>query len=263
MSKNLETIYVELDALLDTRLSTLACVSEELAATVLNSGYHFREDDLFEGSLELYSKESFKELYKQRNTVTLSKSRPTDILNFVKYLVGELTEQAIARPFHDGVKIVVNVHPYKLTNEEQGEIGKAVSAWTKNIAPVELVTIHPKDLTPSHCKMCYSLMIAYEYEEWLNTQTPAFEHTRLPEVIMYVPALYIKTPTAEELRKIIKEAEHPFRAVEFLASPLIELKLIDVNYFSIVRKDDLPLGYMHIFSPKPNPLNDGSGLGEN
>lgn len=237
MSQNkkvIEAIYVELDALLDTRLSTIARLDDAAATRALKNGYHTRVDDHFEG----IDVPAYRDLYQKRDIVTLAGSVATDMLKLLRHLVGVLAEQAIARPYHDGSKIVVNLYPYRLSKEEQEEIGRAVFVWMEGIAPVELVFITPNDLTPSHCKNAYSMMIVYEYENWMNLHAAAFEHTRLPQVTMFVPALYFgKTPTPAELEQAIKEAAHPMRALELLASSIIELKLIDIKYFSILSKD--------------------------
>lgn len=227
----IEHIYVTLDVLLDTRMGTLARMGKELAANVLEQGYHTRQDDNFPG----VDIQQYKQMYAERDVTTLAHSTVTDGIKLVKHLVGVLTEQAIKRPYHDGVKIVVNIYPYKLTGEEKEQIGRAIAAWINGLAPVELVEIQPKDLTPKHCKSSYAMMIVYDYEEWMNLHAEAFEQTRLPEVTMFVPAIYFsKTPTAEELDQIRKEAAHPMRAIEMLASPLIELTLIDVKFFSVL-----------------------------
>lgn len=228
----LEALYVELDVLLDTRLGTLAKIAgKEVVKTVLESGYHSRKSDCFAG----VDKDHYLTQYKQRDGEILALSTVTNAITFVKHLVGVLTEQAIVRPYHDGAKLIVNYFPYELTGEERDELGKALAVWTNNLAPIELVYLHPKDLTPDHCKKSYSLMIVYEYEQWLNTHASAFEHCRLPEVTMYAPAIYFgPEPKAEELEKATREAAHPLRAMEMLASPLVNLQLIDVKYFSIL-----------------------------
>lgn len=232
--KRLQSIYVPLDVLLDTRLGTLARIDDAAAAKVIESGtYQTRQNDVFEG----FDKAVFDQMYKDRDVETLKKSIVTDAIQFLRQLVAALTEQAIVRPFHEGAKIVVNYYPYTLSQEEIEQLGRAVSAWMQGMAPVELVSISTKDLTPRHCKDTYSLMMVYEHEEWMNLHAEAFVHTRLPEVTMYVPALYfVHTPSAEELEKTVKEAAHPMRALELLASPIIDLKVIDVKFFSILTK---------------------------
>lgn len=229
-----QSIYVPLDVLLDTRLGTLARIDDVAAANVIESGtYQTRQNDEFAG----FDKVVFDQQYKDRDVETLKLSMVTEAIQFLRQLVAVLTEQAIVRPFHEGAKIVVNIYPYTLSQEEQVDIGRAIEAWMQGMAPVELVAIPTKDLTPAYCKDMYSLMMVYDYEEWLNVHAEAFVHTRLSEVTMYVPALYkVHTPSAEELERTVKEAAHPMRALELLASPLIDLKFIDVKFFSILTK---------------------------
>jgi len=230
-----ETIYVTLDVLLDTRLGTIARMGgDALAASVLESGYHTRMSDDFLG----VDKDVFKTQYKNRDVATLAHSSVTNAVFMVRHLVGVLAEQAIVRPYHDGVKVVVNYFPYELSVEEREAIGQALVVRLGIQTPPELVFITPENLTPSHCKQTYSLMIVYEFEEWLELHSAAFAHTRLPEVDMYAPALFCKLPTAEELERTTREAAHPVFAMEFYASPLIRLKLLDVRHFCILSPQD-------------------------
>jgi hypothetical protein len=236
-SPKLEQLYIELDVILDTRLATLGMISEEAALSALQTNYHTRLDDRFEG----VNFEEYKEKYKKRNIYTLHKSLCTDGLRLIRHLTKELAEQAIVRPYHNGPKVIINHYPYKLSEVERDSIGKAVSVWISNIAPVELIYIPPIDLTPAYCKSLYSIMMMYEYEDWLNMHTAAFQTTRLPEVPLLVPAIYFgKTPTKEELDKLIQEAAHPMQSIQALASPLIELTLIDICYFSVIKKNNTP-----------------------
>jgi hypothetical protein len=231
-SKKLETIYVDLDVLLDTRLGTIAILDQNIAEKLsVDENYQKRLSDDFEGiDLDLY-----KELYKNRDVTTLKHSVVTNAISLLRHLVSVMAEQAITRPYHDGLKIVVNTHPYILSGEEMEEFGKVISVWLDGLAPVELVSIPTKDLTPVHCKT-YAIIIKYDYEEWMNMQGEAFKATQLPTVTLLVPAIYfVKTPTDAELKKTMKETTHPFKALEVLASPLISLTLIDVSHFSILK----------------------------
>jgi hypothetical protein len=235
-NETLQAIYVELDVLLDTRLGTLARIGQDVAARILGTGsYHTRQSDDFEG----VSKDQFQELYSARDTLTLAHSTVTGAILWLKRLAGVLADQAIERPYHDGIQIVVNTYPYQLTSEEQGQMVEAIAAWIRTTVTtkVELVSIATKDLTPLHCKSSYAMMMIYDYQLWMETHSDAFKQHRLPEVTLFGPMIYAhKVPTAEELEKAVKEAAHPFMATEMLASPLIDLKLIDVKFFSILQK---------------------------
>jgi hypothetical protein len=74
----------------------------------------------------------------------------------------------------------------------------------------------------------------YHYDQWMEAHAKAFETTRLGDVTLFGPALYSKKPTDDELAREIKEAAHPFVAAEMLASPLIHLKLIPAQHFSVI-----------------------------
>lgn len=228
----LENIYVNLDALLDTRLGTINKHSKELATAIIASGtYHQREIDDFVG----FDRETFKAHYALRDIETLKNSVVTNVIYFLKNLVSELTEQAIQRPYHDGCRVIVNYFPYTLTNEEQAEFESVISTWLRNLVQVELINVPLKDLTPLHCKNNYSAMITYDYEEWLEMHTEAFKSVRLPDINMFAPAIYFnKKPTETELEELVRTSMHPMRAIEVLAAPIIGLRLLDASVFSVL-----------------------------
>jgi hypothetical protein len=249
-----EPLLIQLDVLLDTRLGTIAQHwGDEVAFGVLETGYHARETDTFKG----IDKDEFQARYKQRNVETLKHSRVTNAVTLLRQLVAVLTEQGLTTPFHDGPKILVNLFPYELSSDERDAIGTAVAAWIGIPTPIELVFLPPEDLTPSHCKQSYSLMMFYEYDHWLNIHTAGFKRSLLPEVTLLAPAIYFAgpVPAPEELKRIMSEAMHPLAAAEMLASPLIGLQLIDVEHFSVFSKLDSEPAYS---PPQPTaPSQDG------
>lgn len=233
-NKKREAVYVELDCLLDTRYGTLRRLSEEATLQNLEAGYIKRDEDNFIG----VAMQDFHDLYAKRDTLTLALSHPTGMLVNLFQLSVILMEQAITRPYHGGGKIVVNTYPYQLTDAEEDTIGRAIAAWMRGFAPVELISVPPHSLTPLHCKQSYAMMIVYDYPAWMNLHAKAFETTIIPEITLIGPALYFgKKPTQAELEREERESTHPMRAMELLASPLVELKLIDAKYFSVLTND--------------------------
>lgn len=233
-NNNQLTVFVELDALLDTRMGTLARMSDDLALKTLQAGYHHRDTDVF----ELADMKTYHALYAQRDSETLSKSMCTGLLPEMKRLVGVLTEQAISRPYYGRPKIVVNLHPYSesLTSEDKDEMLKALAVWLDGTsAEVEFTSVSQQSLTPALCKaQGFAGMILYHFNEWMDCHAQAFKTTRLGDITLFGPAIYSVRPTDDELAREIKEAMHPFRAAEMLASPLINLQLIDVSFFSLI-----------------------------
>jgi hypothetical protein len=245
-------IYIELDALLDTRLATLARVAgEETAQRVLETGqYHARLSDRFAG----VDKDVYQAQYKNRTVDTLKTSVVTNAIAIVRQLVAALAEDGAINPLHGGAKVTVNVFPYELTVEERDEIRRALVVWTRATAPIELVSIRPEDLTPSHCKELYSAMFMYEYNPWLTFHNAALVQCPLPRVTLFAPAIYFEgePPSAEELEEIIAAAAHPFRATQMLAAPMIGLQLIDVKHFSVQSGQDVEPAYL------PTPASEAA-----
>jgi hypothetical protein len=233
--KKLEGIYVDLDALLDTRIGTVSLIDPTIASTILNSNnYHTRDEDIFEG----IDTEVFKKKYKERDVETLSASILTNIVPLIRHLISGLTIQATARPFHDGGSVTVNYYPYNLTPEECQLMGKAMDVWLHGDAPITLISCPPEDLTPIYCKDNFVMMIKYEYAEWLEIQAVAFASTQIPDITLLSPAIYFgNKPPLDDLKAIAKESMHPIAAAEFLMSSVIGLALIDVKYFSVLSNE--------------------------
>lgn len=234
--KAVAVVYAELDALLDTRIGTLARIDEELASRVLIDGnYHKRESDEFAG----VDFRAFRTAYAKRDVETLKVSRPTKALFLLNALVRYLKEQATVRPFHESAKVVINTFPYVLSVEEEAEMGKVIATWISGLSPVELVHMRPQELTPSYVRQhSYSSMLMYEYDPWmsLHYSGSSKDATPLQDVSIFAPAIYFsEQPSAEQIQELISVAAHPLQAVEIIGRALVGLNLIDIDYFSIIR----------------------------
>ena len=233
-NKNYNNILISLDCLLDTRLGTLSRIDSAIVNLLLDDpSYHTRDQDVFTG----VDREVYKTMYRKRDDVTLQHSMLTNIIPLLKHLVGKLKEQSVVRPFHDGGHLIINVYPYVLSKEIEETIGKALAVWMHGLASVSIVRYSPKELTPLHCKGSYSLMIMYDYEEWLEINAELFLRTQIPEVTLFVPAIYFTNkPTDEELKTLNGGKISPMKALELLAKGIVGLEIIDVMWFSILNK---------------------------
>lgn len=234
--KTIATVYAELDAILDTRMGTLALFGDDVVEQVLLEGnYHKRESDQFTG----VDSRVFRDRYAKRDVETLKRSRPTKGLFLLNSLVRYLKEQATVRPYHDSAKVVINTYPYQLSQEEEVELGKVIVTWTSGLAPVELVHMRPLELSPVYVKQqSYSSMLMYEYDPWMSLHySPDNRHaTPIQDVSIYAPAIYFSDkPSEEVVEQLISAAAHPLQAIEIIGRALVGLNLIDVEYFSIIR----------------------------
>jgi hypothetical protein len=240
MSQALSGIYVPLDVLLDTRIGTIAKLGgDDLVLKVLTGNYHHRMDDKFPG----VDVDAYNALYANRDVETLALSTLTEVLLLLRKIVTSLMKQALTRPFHEGVRIVVNTYPYSLSEEDTAQLLEVIALKMEEFTtvgiPFKVETTHLSDaeLTPDHCKSNYSGMLMYDYENWLSTQQQAIMKKPMTEVTLYAPAIYhVQTPTEEQLNELKTQFEwNPFEAIEKAVSGGVSLQLLPIELFSVVK----------------------------
>jgi hypothetical protein len=233
-------VLVSLDVLLDTRIATVAKLAgHAVALQVLQGNYHNRKDDNFPA----VSVEAYKTLYAARDEETLALSCSTNIDTFLRELVLSLLKQTLSRPFHQGVRVVINTYPYQLSDEiTQQILGAVVTKLLPDPgvkAPLSVVAEHLPDeaLTPDYCKTNFSAMLMYDYEHWLKVQQLALTQRPMPEVTLFAPALYfVHTPTEEEIAQQQTEFDWgPFEALQRGIRGGLDLQFLPIEQFSIVQ----------------------------
>ena len=221
------SIFVELDALLDTRLALLAYHDEKRLDAVLQSNvYHNRLSDSYPG----LSIEEFYQLYNQRHKGILKYAIITPIVDLIKSFVYRTLKQAIHSPFQYKPKIIINVYPYQLTEEETAIIIGSLVGLTDSSADIEAVYASYEQIDPAYIKQHVSIMVLYEYVRWLDvhSQNGKLAKVTCPEVGLIGPKLYFKEYDNKE------NHEHAFSSMEQLTQPFIALQLMPVNYFSML-----------------------------
>jgi len=221
-------IYIELDALLDTRLSTLFQMEGVDLSTILDNGYFTRSKEEFYG----IPKEAFDSEYKLRDKITLKDAVITKSIVFIRELIVSMIKQATETPMHTGPKLIVNVYPYQLSKEETEAIIKGIAAASGQLCDVEAVNMPPDRLTPSYCKDNLAIMFIYNYSVWLEAQAKNFETIRCSDITVIVPGIYfVREPTKEELSELLDKFMHPLKGIELISAPFINLKLYDIDLF--------------------------------
>lgn len=220
------TMLVELDCLLDTRISLLAELDDSKFKDVIKM-YHNRDIDEF----PYYSFDKFKELYDNRDKSILKNAIVTPIMSLITEFVDKTLLQIINSPFHYQPKIIINIYPYKLSDDEITNIISLIINKTKLRATVEVIDKSIKELTVGYVKDNLSVMVMYKYYEWIeyHCSIKAFKSISCPEVCLFGPSIYFKPKQPNTNIKV-----DPISSTEELAKPLIGLKLFPINLFSFV-----------------------------
>lgn len=225
-------IFVNLDDILDTRLATLYLIHKDLAKAALDAGYFTRDEDSFPH----LSKEKFNKFYSQRNAIVLQEAIPTRVLAFLREMILHLNHQAVETPYHSGPKIYLNVYPYDLTPGEVELMVKALAIQTGQTCDITAVYMSPKEITPQFCRSNLGCIFFYNASEWLETHASndGFKNCQIPDVTLYVPAIYHGTrPTEEQIQEISVENLDPFRAWEISGSGIINGCVLETGIFCV------------------------------
>lgn len=236
-----QTIYVELDALLDTRFGTIIEMDKEaktnFAGLLATSKYSSRTSDVFSELVTGFPDQQFKATYKSRTVDVLKVSRITNIIPIIKDLIEELNDTDKYLPEVSSVSVHVNTYPYLLTDEEQATMRQVIAFYLGQVT-VQLVRTPLIGLMPSTIESKYSALFMYHFDDWLTLHQNALKDTKLADILFFGPRIYVSgTPSETELSvaygDIPKEID-PFKASEMVLSEYLSLRLIDPAAFSFV-----------------------------
>lgn len=233
-------IMVMMDALLDTRMGTLLSLGEQyMTAAIADNVYYAREEDKFPG-IDI---NTFKTAYSKRDIDTLKNSGVTQVIALLEEYTSRIHNQNLVTPFHFIPSVILNTYPYKLSNAEIETFKKLLVRYTNEKAKVDVVYMSYEDLTPTYVKQNLTIMIMYDYYQWLeiHAENKNFETTICPEVTLLGPRIYfngrMKLPDVMALQK---ENLTPFQGIEAIANPLVSLNLLPVEIFSFILQFNPP-----------------------
>jgi hypothetical protein len=222
------TCFIELDALVDTRMGILVSMTnDERFKNIYLNGYHTRDSDEFPG----IDVDLFKQTYKSRTKKVLDNSMVTPMIRLLKEFCFKTVSNIGITPFNYLPKIIINTHPYDLNDEECGALLEAVVLATNKLVDVELVNMSYEAITPIYVKRELSMIILYNYGEWLELHcaNKNFTKTICPEVQLIGPGLY-----PSPMPKNVKKSPDDFARLEKEVDVFINLKIFNVSEFSMI-----------------------------
>ena len=158
------TVLIELDALLDTRLATIASLGNDALDSVLASDYHNRLMDVWPN----VDTAVYQHQYDHRDKTILSNAIITPMGQLLKEFTFGTLKQILNTPFHYQPKILLNVYPYDLTDTELEVLARSIIDLTGGKADVELINVDYESITPRYVKQHIALMVLYRYDNWLE-----------------------------------------------------------------------------------------------
>lgn len=213
---------VELDVLLDTRLSVFYKEGIEKPFDDFHKEYFKRDQDKFKYLPD------FKDLYEERDVENIKNALMTNFIDVVIEYAEKVDKQNKEMPLFVKPCLMINIYPYQLDEVSIETIIKSFVIITEGLCDVQVVNMSYEDITPTFVKEKVSMMALYRYDIWLelHSKNKNFEKVTCPEVALLGPAIYFKD-------KPKQVTEDPFASLQFLASPLVGLTLLPISYFCI------------------------------
>lgn len=222
----MDNIYIDFDALFDTRITLLSSINEDIAVKVFNNDYDRRTSDIF----DIIPYSVFNTYYENRNKNILLYSLPTFIYKVL---------ETITLDFYSNLKnkevelqtMYVNTFPYNFNQEELDRFKITFENYIKNVT-VEFISYSDYDLTPSILDS-YKIgnIVKYNGIDWLEQQNRLLNIVDNPMLNknLYVPALInfkLNTKITKEIFKTISKSLGIFINVHFT----------DIIYWNMIKK---------------------------
>ena len=232
MSNNDERlIVVDLDSLLDTRIPIINdLVGDKKTTEILNNGYFTRNSNEFPG----ITFEAFQEKWVNRNSDILPRSMMTGCVQFLQSMLKELVVQKTATAGHDHFRIMVNIYPYEMDDEEKEELRLVLENYFINLVNVTVSRIPYQYMDYHWVRDNVGAMVFYNWCDWINEITDSFGGSlmknTLSRITLYAPAIHMVKKTEESEKNFVTNMEF----VQTCMSTAIGLEYIDVSIFSMV-----------------------------
>lgn len=233
-------IYLELDAILDTRIATIDRIDPDVSKKLVKkgSGYWQRETDDFRALVPTWDHVAYTELYAKRDMETLQRATMTTVMVILNSLKETLDIQMADQVEVEGYGYEVNCYPYRLSDVEKDHLVLALRHYLGFIATIELIYVPYQQLTLLMIRSRYSEMYLYNLTEWLSAIGENVKGDgRAPDTSMMVPMLYQDSthiPTLDDYITTNERKLSPAETMKVVFAEYIGLDFITAECFSLL-----------------------------
>lgn len=232
----IKRILTQLDAHLDTRLGTIARLSQDAARTLVSSpDYWTRENDFwFQMTGGLVTDDEFKEAYAQRggkNTIaTIEASVRSGITPFIIRLFADdhINRMNQMGDPNDEVGITVNYWPYELNSDMVEWLRDIMHELYGQTTVIELISVPMEEITPQFLNENFAAAIMYEFHEWIKMHAVELGKIRLNCFNFIGPKIF-EADVSQLSIDAKKQVLTSFRREKLLH---MDFEFIDAKYFS-------------------------------
>lgn len=238
-------MLIDLDAILDTRTGALFEINPEEAVKILNKGWADRHSDTLDKYSDVITTEMYLEAYSNRSEYTLSLSRPTNVLKRLAPEIRKLiVSSAKTNSRLDDYCLVINMHPYNLSDSVAKEIQLSVAESLGEFTPVRVVNYLPSSTRLSNLQMReFTDYITYDIRGWMEREfshiTKPEEFISVPEIAIWGPMLAMSDTAHLDLvtsEPMLSEKDDPWEFLKVTFGPFVNINWMEVSDFSILNE---------------------------
>jgi hypothetical protein len=224
-----QSLYVTLDSLLDTRLATLAGISETLAESLLTSGkWHSRRTNALHWIDERIDTALFQKRYQQRDNDLLQSAVMTQMV----ILIADMAIRASGHISLSGepftINITINAYPYRLPASTRKAFEEVLREYI-TFGDLHWVSLPVMAETPGTLGR-FDTVIRHELDEWLHAHHEHLKHGSMAGTEVYFPE-DVKGDYAVYCEM---HAVPPFREIGLLFSELFGARVTVLRDYSLI-----------------------------
>lgn len=232
-----QSILVDIQALLDTRLATAGFISEDFGYQLATSNTYYdrSSDELYTKEFGKLSKQLYDDINKEYASEIFRLSTMTAYPRFLQELLTLQKEISVNSPITAINNIDVNVHPYILTEQESEEI---VTALKYHLRPMDIdirvVNIPPDKLTAELVSSRYMALTLYNPVSWIEAQKESFLKMAFSGITLYTPQVnHIRDLTVDEIKELDKLGDCDiFEVMQEVMKAYIRIQYIPIGAMS-------------------------------
>lgn len=226
-------LYIDLDSIIDTRISTLAKIDNEIAGELLKTEiYWLRESDHWDTLTGgVIQPDAFNELYAKRDKELLKSSYITGIFSPLTKIIADnelaMAEGALNKP----ISFEINIWPYKLEPEEMDAFIELFKYRLGVDVTVTMCSVPLEAVTPTYLTDHYAGAFMYPFHDWIKIHLEELIKHNHPDFVLVVPKIFEKDTS----RLSIDEKRDQVTTFRVYLLEYMDISFIDASCFSIFK----------------------------
>lgn len=232
MSTGTTPIYVDIESLLDLRQAILSKLMgpKDLVEFINSEEYNFRNTDIF----KKVDMTKYEEIYNTMTIDLLQRSTVTFIVNTIRTKLMNLEKRNALYGESKKPEVVLNVHPFELTQAQADTLQNLLFIKLDKKCLISIISKPVEEVGPFFIKnMDFTACYIYRASRWIEQHTDTLNNIKLPDTLLYFPAVYKVEDDTNEIEKIKKLGfKDIFGYVEFLLSSAVNINFLPIVFYN-------------------------------